>query len=261
MFNVHCFVLSGMSPSDTHIDMQQRGLRHCLSSDAGQCEGLTSGMSDDFRSPRFFYVLKEVILFRRSWGLPEEKDKLMSKLSKIELARKINSVESELSLEKLSVIYGKAKQLDKNKNDFSKLVEEYGHVPVNNTFWKIWNRDTSIAMIYKEEMLVSCGAIKDPFPEHRRKALSHIDIKTNDNDINYELGWIVTHPDHQGKGYCCYLIDYLLKKTPNVFATVRIDNNNIMSILKGFCFLSKMEPFRFNSNGNDVYSFYHIIEK
>ena len=35
----------------------QRGLRHCLSSEDGQYQSLVRGMSDDFRFPRFFYVL------------------------------------------------------------------------------------------------------------------------------------------------------------------------------------------------------------
>ena len=33
----------------------QRGLRHCLSSVDGRCESLTSGMSDEFRFPRFLF--------------------------------------------------------------------------------------------------------------------------------------------------------------------------------------------------------------
>ena len=35
---------------------RQRGLRHCLSSTKGQCEGLIRGMSDELRYPRFFFM-------------------------------------------------------------------------------------------------------------------------------------------------------------------------------------------------------------
>ena len=48
MANVHGFVYSNI-----YI---QRGLRHCLSSEDGQCESLVRGMSDEFRFPRFFFT-------------------------------------------------------------------------------------------------------------------------------------------------------------------------------------------------------------
>ena len=50
----------------------QRGLRHCLSSDGRQCESLICGMSDDFRFPRFFYVVLGWMFFCRNWGSPAE---------------------------------------------------------------------------------------------------------------------------------------------------------------------------------------------
>jgi hypothetical protein len=39
-----------------HSIYTQRGLRHCLSSVGRQYQSLSSGMSDEFRFPRFFYV-------------------------------------------------------------------------------------------------------------------------------------------------------------------------------------------------------------
>ena len=65
MFNAHWIVYSRLDaivrvrPNGSSIglfDIQQRGLRHCLSSVGRQCESLVYGMSDDLRFPRFFYV-------------------------------------------------------------------------------------------------------------------------------------------------------------------------------------------------------------
>ncbi len=65
MFNAHRIVypvetqsiasLQNGNPNMSRFGMQQRGLRHCLSSVGRQCESLICGMSDEFRFPRFLF--------------------------------------------------------------------------------------------------------------------------------------------------------------------------------------------------------------
>ena len=55
IFSVQIHVSEQMGISNIRHNMQQRGLRHCLSSVDGRCESLTSGMSDEFRFPRFLF--------------------------------------------------------------------------------------------------------------------------------------------------------------------------------------------------------------
>ena len=50
-----------MRSGTLHSVIYRRGLRHCLSTAGGQCEGLVHKISNEFRFPRFFYVL---VLFR-----------------------------------------------------------------------------------------------------------------------------------------------------------------------------------------------------
>ncbi len=52
---------------------RQRGLRHCLSSTKGQCEGLIRGMSDELRYPRFFFFICILHSTDNNWcGYPPE---------------------------------------------------------------------------------------------------------------------------------------------------------------------------------------------
>lgn len=100
-----------------------------------------------------------------------------------------------------------------------------------------------IAYKFFGSKILSVAAIKNPNKSYKTRVfrLSKVNLI---KEYNYELGYIVTDPDYEGKGYCQKVVSALLKKTKglDMYATTR--KSSMVHILKKHGFVKKGKVFK-----------------
>ena len=149
-----------------------------------------------------------------------------------------------------------ANAIPDKKLAIKELVEKGGQVCMNH-FDSRWRENPIIATIWSEEKLVSCGALKIPTSEYKRKIFMERAKSDYPYDhIQYELGWIVTDETYRGRGLCRNIVKTLLQcdeiKEEPLYATTRQDNYSMQNILKCNGFYESGDSFKSKCGDYDL---------
>ena len=80
-----------------------------------------------------------------------------------------------------------------------------------------------IAMLFDDDILVSVAALKNPLDSYRKSVFDSAGVEGLEVNYKKELGYIVTHPQYEGRKLCQLLLHQLFPKinASNMFATTR----------------------------------------
>lgn len=83
-------------------------------------------------------------------------------------------------------------------------------------------RSDLIAFGILGDIVVTTATIKNPAASYSTRVFHQSQSPYLSGDFKKELGYIATHPDHEGKGYCQHLLSILLRGIDSpMFATTR----------------------------------------
>jgi len=71
------------------------------------------------------------------------------------------------------------------------------------------------------------GALKIPFDSYKRRIFDKSNLNLNPNEYKYELGWIVSLENGNGKSITKILANYY----PKIYATIRDENIRMINII------------------------------
>jgi len=77
-------------------------------------------------------------------------------------------------------------------------------------------------LITKGRVIAGC-CLKNPIINYRNRVFKTAEVKENPDNYQYELGYIVTHPHYEGKGYCSSLLSQFFPTVSHhhIYATTR----------------------------------------
>lgn len=103
---------------------------------------------------------------------------------------------------------------------------------------RILNADFVALKIDDNGKVVSTATIKNPNQNYTEKVFTKSHSKNSSSKYTKELGYIVTHPDYEGKKHCQDLLLEIADKikSQNIFATTRKDS--MIHVLGKFGFQS-----------------------
>ena len=124
---------------------------------------------------------------------------------------------------------------DNEKEEFIALVLKGGQV-AKGTLEDLVDRAEFLVRLFEHDALIGTAAVKSPYEDHRRGEFCKAGVADRADDFPLEIGWIVVHPDHQGKGYSRKLVQSAVEasRDDGVYATTRTDK--IKNILPDFGF-------------------------
>ncbi len=83
-------------------------------------------------------------------------------------------------------------------------------------------RSDLIAFGILGDLVITTATIKNPAASYSKRVFRQSQSPYSSDNFKKELGYIATHPDHEGKGYCQHLLSILLKGIHSpMFATTR----------------------------------------
>lgn len=101
------------------------------------------------------------------------------------------------------------------------LVGAGGQIEKEGLSKKLWQADL-ISYISIDGKVISTATLKNPFGSYRTRVFKEAKVAL-ENGSYKELGYVCTHPDYEGEGYCKKLLSYLYKKIKSepMYATTR----------------------------------------
>ncbi|MCX2492988.1 hypothetical protein OQX63_05860 [Pedobacter sp. PF22-3] len=80
-----------------------------------------------------------------------------------------------------------------------------------------------LAMLVVEEKVIAGCCLKNPITNYRNRVFKNSQAKQNPDSYPYELGYIVTHHDYEGKGHCNNLMTQFFPAIASyqIYATTR----------------------------------------
>lgn len=83
-------------------------------------------------------------------------------------------------------------------------------------------RSDLIAFGILDDLVITTATIKNPAASYSKRVFRQSQTPYSPDDFKKELGYIATHADHEGKGYCQHVLSLLLKAIDSsMFATTR----------------------------------------
>lgn len=143
---------------------------------------------------------------------------------------------------------GKASKFSKAEIDsFKKIVIDAGEVS-ENKFDVLLKKEPILIFIPDTENIKAVGALKIPNDSYKKKVF--INSRSNEkwDTFSFELGWIVSLIQGNGK----HLVEILSKVTDNIYATVREENNAMKNILEKYGFEKSGQSYKSERGNYDI---------
>lgn len=82
---------------------------------------------------------------------------------------------------------------------------------------------SSVAILIIEGKVIAGCCLKNPASSYRNGVFAAASANQSPDKYPYELGYIVTHPEYEGKGFCGRLLDQFLPafSSLHIYATTR----------------------------------------
>ena len=104
------------------------------------------------------------------------------------------------------------------------MVKNAGQIKLDEAILRknINNSDT-ILVGYYAARIVALTVIKNPQKSYKRKVFEKADVLSAIDRFDFEIGYCVTLPGYEGRGFCKLLVSYIFKIKPNsnFFATTK----------------------------------------
>lgn len=120
-------------------------------------------------------------------------------------------------------VTGKSDEISENyRAQFVDLVTLGGQVKRHFVKAGVANA-VSLALVLDRDQVIAGCCLKNPLPSYRDRVFINSKTARQAADYQFELGYIVTHPDHEGKGYCKNMLSEFLSdfSSLSIFATTR----------------------------------------
>jgi predicted GNAT family N-acyltransferase len=103
-----------------------------------------------------------------------------------------------------------------------KLIETGSQVDPEGLEERIMNAEL-IALLVDNDKIVTTATLKNPLISYRNKVFKSAGVDNDKENYKKEIGYIVTHPDYEGKKLCQQLLKEFIPDidTHNIFATTR----------------------------------------
>jgi GNAT superfamily N-acetyltransferase len=110
----------------------------------------------------------------------------------------------------------------RDRRDFIAFVASAGEVDPA-TLPALVDRAAILVMLFEAETLIGTAAIKTPYDRHRLGEFTKANVPDLANAFPLELGWVVIHPDHRGRGHGRALVAATVGLVPDcgVYATTK----------------------------------------
>jgi ribosomal protein S18 acetylase RimI-like enzyme len=120
----------------------------------------------------------------------------------------------------------------KEINQIKNLIIEGDEVDVETLAERLSNVER-ISFFLENEEVISTASIKIPINNYKKNTFINSKSNINNEDFEYELGYISTSKNFQGQKLASKLCAELcsLYSNHNIFSTTRIDNDSMKSIL------------------------------
>lgn len=123
------------------------------------------------------------------------------------------------------------------------LLEQGGQISMQSIEKRLMMADL-IAMIVDNHKVLAVAVLKNPDRNYKKKVFESASADDAESQFEKELGYIVTHPEFEGRKLCQKLLVFFLPHIDhlNLFATTRKDS--IVHILGKFGFNKFGRPYR-----------------
>lgn len=125
------------------------------------------------------------------------------------------------------------------------FVHRYGHVPkIKYVCDGVRNAHLVLYSSYNNT-IVGTAVIKQWDQDHVERLFTKAKAKQDAHQFTYELGYVATHPDYLRRKIAKGLIEKSLKQVSEkpIYATVRSDNDKMLSLLEHFDFVIDGEKY------------------
>lgn len=122
---------------------------------------------------------------------------------------------------------------DIEKSKFKDIVLSMGEVS-ESSFDGLMEKNPIILFYPNTKNIEAIGALKVPNKSYKTKVFSNSKSEHNNNEFQYELGWIVSL--NQKKGIGKLITKALSEQKSNIYATVRTENIGMNKILNSLDF-------------------------
>ncbi len=123
------------------------------------------------------------------------------------------------------------------------LLEQGGQISMRGIEKRLMSADL-IAIIVNNGMIMTAAVLKNPSPNYKKKVFESAKVGAAASQFEKELGYIVTHPEFEGRKLCQKLLSVFIPQINgfNLFATTR--KASVIHILGKFEFKKFGEPYK-----------------
>lgn len=102
------------------------------------------------------------------------------------------------------------------------LIETGSQVDPEGLEERVMNAEL-IALLIVDDKIVTTATLKNPLTSYRNKVFKSAGVDYDKENYKKEIGYIVTHPDYEGRKLCQQLLKEFIPavNTHNIFATTR----------------------------------------
>ncbi len=126
-------------------------------------------------------------------------------------------------------------------NLIKKVVLEAGEVD-ENTFNNLLAKNPVLILYPEAKNVKAVGALKIPNDSYKKKVFHESNSELNPDDYRYELGWIVSLENGNGK----QTTEILARYESKMYATIRDENLRMISIIESLGFKKIGQSYKSN---------------
>ncbi|HLN94641.1 MAG TPA: hypothetical protein VK183_03330 [Flavobacterium sp.] len=110
----------------------------------------------------------------------------------------------------------------------------------SETFPGLIAKNPRIVVYNNGKEIIGIGALKIPSEGYKSGVFNKAKSDENPGAFKFELGWIVS----LSKGIGSRLVEVLVSTNENLYATTRVENNKMISILLNHGFIQNGNPYK-----------------